>query len=71
MNSSLASLLNISPARWPGVPAPADPMLVLSPCERMNAISSCTLVAFTFGPTTSTLGTVASRVTGAKSFTAS
>ncbi|MCY1371511.1 hypothetical protein D9M69_586610 [compost metagenome] len=40
VNCSLAALLNISPARWPGVPAPAEPMLVRSPCDRMYAISS-------------------------------
>ncbi|KAG0755137.1 hypothetical protein G6F22_020710 [Rhizopus arrhizus] len=71
VNCSLAALLNISPAKWPGVPAPAEPMLVLSPCARMYAISSCTLAALTLGPMTSTFGTVAKSVTGLKSFTAS
>ncbi|KAG1339467.1 hypothetical protein G6F61_014919 [Rhizopus arrhizus] len=70
VNCSLAAFLNISPAKWPGVPAPAEPMLVLSPCARMYAISSCTLAALTLGPMTSTFGTVAKSVTGLKSFTA-
>ncbi|KAG1261406.1 hypothetical protein G6F66_014359 [Rhizopus arrhizus] len=46
-------------------------MLVLSPCARRYAISSCTLAALTLGPMTSTFGTVAKSVTGLKSFTAS
>src|SRR4029079_7266367 len=62
-------VLNSSPDRWIDVPLPDDAKLSLPGFAFAYAISSCTDLNGNDGLTTSTFGTPATRITGAKSLT--
>ena len=70
--STLAIDANSSPARWIDVPLPAEAKVTLPGSALACAITSATVFAFDWAAlVTSTLGTTASRETGAKFFTGS
>jgi hypothetical protein len=59
--------LNTSPIRWCAVPIPAEPYVSLPGFALACAINSGTVFAGIDGFTTSTFGTIATTVIGAKS----
>jgi hypothetical protein len=63
--------LNSSPDKWIDVPLPLEAKLIAPGLSFASLINSATVFAGTEGCATSTFGTPATRMTGAKSFAAS
>ena len=63
-----AASAKFSPAMCTWLPWPAEPKLSVPGFALASAISSCTFVAGTEGCTTTTMGPVATLVTGVSSF---
>jgi hypothetical protein len=64
-------MLKSSPARWFEVPLPPEPKFISPGLLFASAMNSLSVAAGTDGLVIITFGTVATRLTGAKSFTGS